>query len=158
MAPKVSVLIPTYNYARFLPEAIAAAQAQDFPDFELLIVDDCSQDNSAEVAAKLSARDPRIRLFVNAGNLGMVENWNHCLALAKGEYVKFLFGDDTLMNRQALAKMAAMLDQNPAAALAVAARIVLDEKSNPVDLWATLPNGVHRGRDAITRCLLRNHN
>ena len=158
MAPKVSVLIPTYNYAQFLPEAIGAVQAQDFRDFELLIVDDCSQDNSAEVAAKFSANDPRIRLSVNAANLGMVENWNHCLALAKGEYVKFLFGDDKLMGRQALGSMAAMLDQHPKAALAASARIVLDEKSNWIDLLASLPDGAQPGPAIITRCLLQNHN
>ena len=45
--PRISVLIPTYNYARFLPEAIESVLAQDFRDFELLIVDDCSSDNTA---------------------------------------------------------------------------------------------------------------
>jgi glycosyltransferase involved in cell wall biosynthesis len=158
MMPKVSVLIPTYNYARFLAEAIETVQAQDFRDFELLIVDDCSQDNSAEVVANFSRYDLRIRFLANPVNLGMVQNWNHCLAMAQGKYVKFLFGDDKLNSPQALGKMVAMLDENPTASVAASARLVLDEKSNRTDLWARLPNGLQNGRAVIARCLLRNHN
>jgi glycosyltransferase involved in cell wall biosynthesis len=156
--PKVSVLIPTYNYARYLAEAIESVQAQKFQDFELLIVDDASPDNSAEVATTFSARDPRIRFSLNPVNLGMVENWNHCLKLAKGEYIQFLFGDDKLVSPHTLGKMAAMLDANPTASLAASARVVLDEKSRRVDLWAGFPNGLLRGQDAIVRCLLKNQN
>lgn len=158
MTPKVSVLIPTYNYARFLPEAIESVLAQEFGDFELLIVDDCSTDNTAQVARKYCEMDSRARFSVNAANLGMVENWNHCLKLAAGEYIKFLFGDDVLIGPRALGKMVAMLDSNPRAALAASARIILDENSRWIDRWTTFGDGIHPGHDAIARCLLRNHN
>src|ERR1700691_6171602 len=100
--PKVSVLIPTYNYARYLAEAIESVLEQDFQDFELLIVDDCSSDNTAEVVQPFCARDARVRFAVNPTNLGMVNNWQRCLDHARGSYIKFLFGDDTLANPQAL--------------------------------------------------------
>jgi glycosyltransferase involved in cell wall biosynthesis len=156
--PKVSVLIPTYNYARFLGEAIESVQAQTFRDFELVIVDDASTDNSAEVATRFSASDPRVRFFSNAVNLGMVQNWNHCLTLAKGDYIQFLFGDDKLFSRSTLGKMAALLDANPTASLAASARVLIDENSERVGLWANLPDGLFPGRKAIVRCLLKNQN
>ena len=74
--PKISVLIPTYNYARFLPEAIDSVLAQDFQDFELLVVDDCSSDDTAAVVASFRQRDARVQFSVNSTNLGMVNNWN----------------------------------------------------------------------------------
>lgn len=91
--PKVSVLIPTYNYARFLDEAIQSVLNQTFDDFELLIVDNCSTDNTEEVITKYLP-DKRITYYVNDKNIGLVGNWNKCLQLAKGEYIKFLCADD----------------------------------------------------------------
>ena len=64
--PKISVLIPTYNYARYLPEAIESVLSQDFKDFELLVVDDCSSDNTAEAVQPYCARDSRVQLIVHA--------------------------------------------------------------------------------------------
>jgi len=154
--PKISVLIPTYNYARFLPEAIESVLAQDFQDFELLVVDDASSDNTAEVVRPFCARDARVRFAVNSSNLGMVNNWNQCLEQARGEYIKFLFGDDKLFHPQALSKLLALMSAHPSAALAASARAILDEKSNPVDVYRDLADGCHDGRKIIAACLMRN--
>lgn len=154
--PKISVLIPTYNYARFLPEAIESVLAQEFRDFELLVVDDCSTDDTAAVVKPFCARDPRVRFSVNASNLGMVGNWNYCLELARGEFVKFLFGDDRLCHPQALGKLVALLERNPSATLASSARVILDENSKVVDLWRPLADGCHNGREIITAYLMAN--
>ena len=154
--PKISVLIPTYNYARFLPEAIESVLAQDFRDFELLIVDDCSTDDTAGVVQPFCARDARVRFSANAANLGMVNNWNHCLEQARGEYIKFLFGDDKLCHPQALGKMIALLERHPSATLAAAARIILDEKSKVADVYRDVAEGCHNGRKIITACLMEN--
>jgi glycosyltransferase involved in cell wall biosynthesis len=83
-SPRVSVLIPTYNYGRYLAEAIESVLAQDFLDLELLIVDDCSTDNTREVIQPFCDRDARVHFTVNSTNLGMVNNWNHCLKQARG--------------------------------------------------------------------------
>ncbi len=56
--PKISVLIPTFNYARFLPQAIESVLAQEFRDFELLIVDDCSTDDTAKVVQLFAPATP----------------------------------------------------------------------------------------------------
>jgi len=157
--PKVSVLIPTYNYARYLPEAIESALAQDFGDFEIIVGDDASPDGSGEVIRRYAALDPRIRAHVHEKNLGMVANWNWCLREARGEYCKFVFGDDCLASRHALGRMAAMLDAAPGAVLAASARLILDEESRAVEIWDDLRRaGSYRGPDLIARCLWQDRN
>jgi hypothetical protein len=153
--PKISVLIPTFNYARYLPEAIESVLSQDFKDFELLIVDDCSTDNTAEVVKPYCSQDPRVRLVVNSKNMGMVNNWNYCLQQARGEQIKFVFGDDRLYSPRALGRMSTLLDSNPSATLVASARIILDESSRVVNLWRHLPEGCHDGRKIITACLMK---
>jgi glycosyltransferase involved in cell wall biosynthesis len=148
--------MPTYNYARFLPEAIESVLTQDFRDFELLIVDDCSSDGTSGVVKPFCARDERVHFSVNARNLGMVNNWNHCLEQARGDYIKFVFGDDKLCHPQALGKMVALLERHPGATLAAAARVILDEKSEVVDVYRPLSEGCHNGRQIITACLMEN--
>ncbi len=110
--PKISVLIPTFNYARFLPEAIESVLSQDFQDFELLIADDCSSDNTAEVVKPYCDRDSRVQLVVHSKNMGMVNNWNYCLERARGEQIKYVFGDDRLYSPHALGRLSAMLDSD----------------------------------------------
>lgn len=156
--PEISVLMPTYNYASYLPEAIASVLAQDFQDFELLIVDDASADNTAGAVKTFCGRDARIKFAVNPANLGMVNNWNHCLKEARGKYIKFLFGDDKLSDPQALTKLITLLRNNPSATLAASARAILDEKSNVIDIWRSLPDGRHDGRKVISECLIENGN
>ena len=95
-APKISVLVPTYNYARYLPQTIESILRQTHSNFELLISDDASTDGSAEIIRHYADRDSRIRFMIHPTNLGMVANWNWCLQQARGDYVKFVFGDDLL--------------------------------------------------------------
>jgi glycosyltransferase involved in cell wall biosynthesis len=156
--PEISVLMPTYNYASYLPEAIESVLAQDFRDFELLIVDDCSSDDTAGVVKPFCGRDARVQFAVNPSNLGMVNNWKKCLEQSRGQYIKFLFGDDKLSDPRALGKMIALLRANPAATLAASARNILDEKSNVIDIVRPLPGGCHNGRKIIAECLNENAN
>ena len=157
--PKVSVLIPTYNYARYLPEAIDSVLAQEFTDFELIISDDCSKDESADLLRRHAARDPRIRLHLQPANLGLVPNWNWCLQQARGDYVKYVFGDDALPSRQALGSLAALLDAASSAVLAASARLILDPDSRPAGVWDEMRTaGLHRGADVIARCLREDRN
>ena len=151
--------MPTYNFARYLPEAIESVLNQNFTDFELLIVDDASKDNSAEIIKSYAERDSRIRFRINSPNLGMVANWNLCMEMACGEYIKFLFGDDALCSRNALGKMVEMLEQNPNATLAASARKILDENSKAIDVWSHLgKSGVKKGIDVVVGCLAQTRN
>lgn len=104
MAPKVSVCVPVYNGARYLRECLDSVMAQTYRDVEVIIVDDGSTDESAAIASDYANRDSRIRLFRNVSNLGLVNNWNHSVRLANGEWIKFLFQDD-LLAPECLARM-----------------------------------------------------
>jgi len=95
ISPKVSVLIPTYNYGHILHETIESVLAQTFTDFELVIVDNCSTDNTEDVVRSYMS-DPRVVYYKNDKNIGLAGNWNRCLELAKGEYIKMLCADDKL--------------------------------------------------------------
>lgn len=152
-SPKVSVLIPTYNYARYLPEAIESVLEQDFRDFELLISDDCSTDNSAEVIARYAARDSRIRFQIHPKNLGMVENWNWCLSQARGEFIKFIFGDDKLLSPSALGKMAALMESDSAISLVSTASRVIDTRSKAIETRNNFQPGICDGKKIILRCM-----
>ena len=94
--PLVSVCVPTYNGARFLQQCLDSALGQSWRDLEVLVVDDGSGDESVSIARDYARRDPRVRVHVNPQNLGLVENWNRCVAHARGQWIKFLFQDDYL--------------------------------------------------------------
>jgi glycosyltransferase involved in cell wall biosynthesis len=158
-APRISVLLPTYNYARYLPEAIESVLAQDWTDFELIISDDRSTDGSAAVVARYATQDPRIRFTHQPKNLGMVPNWNWCLAQARGEYIKFLFGDDSLGSPQALRQLHALLESHPRASLAASARSILRDDSSIAGIWDEFQHGGrHPGAQVMARCLTETRN
>jgi glycosyltransferase involved in cell wall biosynthesis len=92
----VTIMIPTYNQAAYLEEAVRSALAQDYDNLEIIIADDCSSDNTSEIVRKF-AGDERIRYFRNEKNLGKTANYRHTLyELARGEWVLNLDGDDYL--------------------------------------------------------------
>lgn len=94
--PRFTVVITCYNYARFLTEAVTSALTQEGVTVDVVIVEDASQDDSAEVALDLSRSDPRVTVIVNQRNLGAVAAFNAGLALARGEYLVRLDADDLL--------------------------------------------------------------
>jgi O-antigen/teichoic acid export membrane protein/GT2 family glycosyltransferase len=91
-APRVSIVIPTYNMAKYLPLALESALGQGYPDLEIIVIDDGSTDNTAEV---LRPYLPHVRCF-RQENQGLPAARNHGLELAQGEYVRFLDADDAL--------------------------------------------------------------
>ena len=157
-ACKVSVCIPTYNYGNYIAETIASVLAQNYSDFELLIIDDCSSDQTAQVVESYAKQDPRIRFIVNEVNLGMVENWNSCLAQAKGEYIKFVFGDDLLASPDALGRMVSLLDNDDTISLACSARNLINESSLVTKIESHFNTGIIEGTEVINHCLANQWN
>lgn len=114
--PRVSVCIPTYRGAATIGQAIDSVLGQSFGDFELIVVDDGSPDDTVAQVQALS--DPRLRCVRNERNLGPQGNWNRCLELARGDYVKILPHDD-LLHPHCLARQARVLDDDGADDLAL---------------------------------------
>ncbi|MGE3769783.1 MAG: glycosyltransferase [Bdellovibrionales bacterium] len=105
---KVSVIIANYNYGAYLPQAVESVLAQTMPPDEILIIDDCSTDNSHEIINRYRG-NPRIRIELNAENLGIVGNFNKAVGLTSGDYVAFL-GADNRMRIDYVEKCKAVLD------------------------------------------------
>lgn len=95
MNPKVSIIIPCYNQATFLPKTIASLQTQTFAEWECLVVDDGSIDNTAEVAANIALSEPRVRLLQKS-NGGSASARDLGVKHAHGEYIQFLDADDSI--------------------------------------------------------------
>jgi glycosyltransferase involved in cell wall biosynthesis len=151
--------MPTYNYGRYLSQAIESVLSQSFADFELLIADDCSYDSTDEIMQKYRRQDPRIAYIRHDKNLGMVPNWNYCLRHAKGKYIKFLFGDDFFTSPQTLQMMFSVMENDDSISLVSTARRIVDDQSFPMDVWRfSHANLVIDGIDAIRHCLHKHAN
>ena len=92
--PRVSVIMPSYNAERFIEEAIRSVKDQSMTDWELLVIDDCSTDNTVRIIQKLADEDNRIIFLRNPQNLGVSKTRNRGIDLAKGRFIAFLDCDD----------------------------------------------------------------
>lgn len=96
--PLVSVLITCYNREKFLAESIESVLASTYKNFELIIVDDCSTDNSAVIAKTYEKIDDRIKVYINEQNLTQFPNRNKAASYAKGKYIKYVDSDDLIFS------------------------------------------------------------
>src|SRR5437660_2069334 len=126
-SPKVSICVPTFNGADYLRQAIDSVLEQDYQDFEIVIVDNCSTDQTAAVVDGLLLKaGERIRFFKNDRNIGMAGNLNKCLEYARGMYIKFLCVDDLLLPG-CLEQMATGLDTYPSVTVICGGRRAINE-------------------------------
>ena len=124
----VSICIPTYNGAKWILNAVESAINQTYSDFEIVIVDDASTDQTVDLVRKL--KHPKINTFVNSKRLGIAGNWNQSIAYAKGDYIKFLFQDD-LLAPTCLEKMVELFKTHNALGMVFSKRrILIDDPFN----------------------------
>lgn len=95
--PKVSILIPVFNRKKFIADCIQSALDQTYTDFEIVVVDNASDDGTWEICKNFAAKDKRVKIFRNSSNIGPVHNWLRCVDEANGEIGKFLFSDDLML-------------------------------------------------------------
>lgn len=95
--PLLSIVLPNYNHAHYLPTAIESVLSQDFTDFELLVIDDGSTDNSVSVINQYCQKDRRVHLVAHNSNRGVCLACNEGLVHARGKYIHFLSADDFYM-------------------------------------------------------------
>lgn len=151
-SPLVSICIPTWCGGKFLETAIESVLLQSLGNFELIIIDDASPDDTqTRVSPYLS--DPRVRYLRNAENLGAQENWNRCLREARGGYIKLLPHDDSL-EPDCLQKQVAALERHPHLVLAFSGRRIIDSRDRQLFIkrppWKT---GAVRAQDLLRRCI-----
>lgn len=116
-APLVTVAMVTYNSAAYVRDAVESVLAQDMGDFELVVCDDASTDDTVAIVREF--RDPRIRVVAHASNLGEYPNRNHALSVASGRHLMYIDGDD-LLYPHGLGLMARALQRFPSTAFAAA--------------------------------------
>jgi glycosyltransferase involved in cell wall biosynthesis len=146
--PKVTVITPNYNHSRYLPQRLDSILAQTFEDFELIILDDASTDNSREIIESY-ANDPRVKTIFNAENNGNTfKQWNLGLTHARGEYIWFAESDD-YADPTLLETLVDRLDRHANVGLAYCQSWVVDENSNKLfnyNEYLELLNGVSQWR------------
>ena len=109
--PTVSFVVPCYKLAHFLPECVNSILGQTYGDFEVLIMDDCSPDNTPEVAR--SFQDKRVQHIRNDPNLGALRNYNKGISLSRGKYVWLISADDYLRRPYVLQRYVDLMEAHP---------------------------------------------
>ena len=128
--PLVTVIMPAYNAGPYVEEAIASVVGQSVQDWELLVIDDGSADDTVQTVTQLAQADPRIRLVVNRQNIGVAGTRNRGLSLCRGRYVALLDSDD-YWKPCFLEKMIARAEETEADIIYCAYEIV-DMEGNPL--------------------------
>ena len=129
-AKKVSVILPVYNAEKYLRDTILSVLEQTYQNFELIIVDDCSKDNSLRIIYECAAKDSRIKVLRNETNQGAAACRNRCIQEATGSYIAFLDSDD-LWTSQKLESQIELLTRTEAQ-FTYAAYDFMDENGNPI--------------------------
>ncbi len=138
MSELVSIIMPSWNTGRFIAETINSVIAQTYSNWELLIVDDCSTDDTDKIVA--SFKDNRIKYFKNERNSGAALTRNRALREAKGEWIAFLDSDD-LWAPKKLEKQIAFMKEN-GYSFSYHEYVKIDEESKPLNIYVSGPDVV----------------
>jgi glycosyltransferase involved in cell wall biosynthesis len=150
--PRVSVVTPVYNGAKYLGECIESVLAQTFDDWEYVIVDNCSTDDSLAITERYARDDARIRIHRNEKFLPVIDNLNHSLRQIdpSADYCKFVFADDRLFP-ECLRRMVELADENPSVGIVSSYRLVNRELRGS---GLPYPTTVVSGRDVCRATLM----
>jgi glycosyltransferase involved in cell wall biosynthesis len=146
MKQLVSIITPTYNCGEYIAETIESIQAQTYQNWEMLIVDDCSTDNTDEVVASFT--DQRIKFFKNEKNSGAALTRNRAMREAQGEWIAFLDSDD-LWDSQKLEKQLGFMNKN-GYVFSYHEYVKIDEESKPLNIYVS-------GPEVVTKCKMYNY-
>jgi len=128
--PQISIIIITKNRAGFISKAVESVQKQGFSNWELLILDDDSNDGSRSIIEAFMAKDRRIKYHKNSPALGISKNRNFGLCLSLGKYIAVLDSDDEWIDNDKLKKQFDFLENNPDYCLIGSNIKIVDEKNN----------------------------
>lgn len=125
--PTISVIMGVYNCARTLGDAIECIQNQTYEDWELILCNDGSIDNTLQIAKSYASKDKRIIVIANDQNRGLNYTLNHCLKYARGKYIARMDGDD-LCSLHRFEKQLKILEENPEFTIVSSAMVYFDDK------------------------------
>jgi len=152
--PLVSILITSYNRADMIGDAIESALAQDYPNVEVVITDNCSQDHTKEVVGRYQD-DPRIKFYQNEENIGMLPNFKKGLEeLCTGQYFVNLCSDDQLTNEQFISTAVGLLQKHPDVKLVRGRNQVVNKGSGKIsrDDGSYFKTEFVKGQDFFLQC------
>lgn len=129
--PLVSILIPSYNHCSYVTQTLASILEDDYPNKEVVIVDDGSTDGSDETIRKWLAKHPLKAEFIHRPNRGLPATLNELLSISRGEFIVLLASDDLLL-KGGIAARIAFLQENPQLQAVFADCIVIDEKGEEI--------------------------
>lgn len=132
MSPRVTIVLPTYNGARHLAEAIDSCLAQTFADWELIVVDDASTDDSGAIAETYARREARVRVVRHSVNRQLPASLNTGFAASRGQLLTWT-SDDNAYRPQALETLVAFVDERPRIDLVYSAYTVVDDDGHILD-------------------------
>lgn len=141
--PKISIITPAYNCEKYLEQSVDSVLSQTWQDWELLIIDDCSKDNTYALMQKLAKKDERIRIIQNPQNSGAAATRNNGVRQASGEWIAFIDSDD-LWEPDKLEKQMALLTKNPEAALVFTGSAFIDAQGNRIAHILHVPEKINR--------------
>ena len=144
--PRVSVVVPCYNYGRFLGACVDSVLAQEHVDVDVLIVDDASPDGSGDVADAIAAREPRVRVLRNAVNRGNIATYNIGLERVEGTYALLLSADD-MLTPGALSRAVALMERHPSVGFVYGWSIEFAQEPPPPARTRTRTWSVWKGED-----------
>lgn len=130
--PKVSIILPTYNGARFISNAIKSVQNQSFTDWELLVLDDGSSDGVGKIVENFSLVDSRILNVTNEKNIGLQKTLNKGISLARGKYIARLDDDDVWSDTLKLENQVNFLEKNKDYVLVGTGVVVVNEEGDEI--------------------------
>ena len=129
--PKVSVVCVTYNQEKYIQQTLDSflMQEHDF-SVEIIIVDDCSSDNTQEIIKKYALENSSIKAYYNPKNLGVSRNFTKALRYAQGDYIAMCEGDDYWTDKKKIAKQVEYMDQNPSCSVCFhKTRVIFEDNS-----------------------------
>jgi glycosyltransferase involved in cell wall biosynthesis len=156
----VSVIIPAYNAAPFIEQTVRAVVAQSYQDWELLVVNNASEDETGVILErlKIELNDPRIRIRTNLETLPACENWNAVLSEARGEFLKLICADD-IPSSNSLERQVKVLKQHSSVALTTGASVIINGEGKLLFVRQRMrKSGCFDGNGMIRRCLLAGTN
>lgn len=131
-APKVSIGMPVRNGQRFIRQALDSLLAQTFTDFEIIICDNASTDDTEKICREYAGRDPRIRYYRNETNIGPAANYNKTFELSRGQYFRWHAHDDMCAPTY-LARCVEVLDNDSSVVVAYPKTLIVDENGQPLE-------------------------